>query len=287
MKATLRQFNSQQAAHILDVNVSTIKRWTAEGKLECLQTPGGHRKFTLAHLAGFLRKYKGASVNVSALDDSLDTHINYQLLTGNFEYLVTSLLNEALNGNRRHVHQILNGLYIMQYPLYQIYDELITPVLHEIGHRWVNNKISVTEEHIASQVIRDCLVRLQGLMELPARTQETALCLTLSNELHDIALKMIDHLLEERGFRVLYTGQITPVIDIEALIKSLAPNRMYISITTVVFPQDVQKELDFLMNLGHENQIQIFVGGQGLNRLHFTETDIVTRLYSFKDIYKM
>ena len=55
MEQTINYFNSVEAARILGVNVSSIKRWTDEGTLECVKTGGGHRKFTLQHLANYLR----------------------------------------------------------------------------------------------------------------------------------------------------------------------------------------------------------------------------------------
>ena len=41
----VQYYNSQEVAKILGVNVSTIKRWTDEGKLTCIKTAGGHRPY--------------------------------------------------------------------------------------------------------------------------------------------------------------------------------------------------------------------------------------------------
>ena len=38
MKEEIQYFNSHDAAKILGVNVSTVKRWTDEGKLECIKS---------------------------------------------------------------------------------------------------------------------------------------------------------------------------------------------------------------------------------------------------------
>ena len=54
----IRHFNSIEVARILGVNVSTVKRWTEEGKLECIKTAGGHRKFLMAHLGDYVKNYK-------------------------------------------------------------------------------------------------------------------------------------------------------------------------------------------------------------------------------------
>ena len=37
-------YNSNQVAELIGVNVSTIKRWTDTGKLNCIKSAGGHQK---------------------------------------------------------------------------------------------------------------------------------------------------------------------------------------------------------------------------------------------------
>ncbi len=70
MKGEIQYYNSDEAAKILGVNVSTIKRWTEEGRLSCIKTAGGHRKFLMEHLAAFLEtnKKKTEKLNCSPLN---------------------------------------------------------------------------------------------------------------------------------------------------------------------------------------------------------------------------
>ena len=51
-------YNSYQVAELMGVNVSTVKRWTDAGKLNCQKTEGGHRKFHLNDLKDFFKKNK-------------------------------------------------------------------------------------------------------------------------------------------------------------------------------------------------------------------------------------
>jgi excisionase family DNA binding protein len=44
----MTQLSTEQVARLLNVTVSTIKRWADEGLIACVKTPGGHRKFELA-----------------------------------------------------------------------------------------------------------------------------------------------------------------------------------------------------------------------------------------------
>ena len=209
MEEGMQYFNSEEAGKILGVNVSTIKRWTDEGKLDCIKTAGGHRKFLMEHLAAFLERNrkKMEKVNLFPVENESDLRISHHILKGDFSYLTDYVLKKALTSDIEKIQQVLNGLYLGQYPLHEVYDHLVTPVMHRIGQLWQNGKISIVEEHIASQVIADAIIRLQGIIRLPTKKTGKAFCLNFSNEYHSIALKMVEHILELRGFKVFYTGQ--------------------------------------------------------------------------------
>ena len=119
MESAVKYINSQEAAKILGVNVSSIKRWTDEGKLECIQTVGGHRKFLMEHLASFVKKNKKktSKVNVFTIESSKDLEINYHVLKGDFDFLKSFVLKQVLKNNRDEIQKVLTGLYLGQYPL--------------------------------------------------------------------------------------------------------------------------------------------------------------------------
>lgn len=285
----VRYFNSLEAAKILGVNVSSIKRWTEEGKLECVKTAGGHRKFFFEHLANFLEQNqkKTARISLFPVEDTTDLEISSQILKGNFDFLREYWLSQALNSNRDRVQQILNGLHLGQYPLYEIYDRLVTPVLVLIGELYLQGKITAIEEHFATQTIRDSIIRLQGIIRVPKDKIGMVICLNLSTELHDLALKMIDHLLELRGFKVLFSGQITPVLDFEQIFSKFNPARVYISSTTVGDVFAAQAELDHISRLCQKNQAELIVGGHGFEKIKLTLPGVGRRLYSFQEVFSI
>jgi excisionase family DNA binding protein len=286
MTSEIQFLNSEEAANVLGVNVSSIKRWTDEGKLECIRTVGGHRKFQMDHLASFIEKNKkkAAKVSVFNIESNRDIELNYYILKGNFDYLKSFVFKQSLKSNRDSVQQVLTGLYLGQYPLYQIYDRLLVPVLHELGNRWMEGKLAIIEEHIASQIIRDAVVRLQGIIRIPKKKIGNAVCLNLSNELHDIGLKMVQNILELRGYKTLYSGQKTPLFDFEQLLHKIKPDRLYISSTYVENPQEDQKEVDNVYKLCKENGIDIFIGGPGFDIIDHSHESVVRRLNNFEDV---
>jgi excisionase family DNA binding protein len=278
--------NSEEAANVLGVNVSSIKRWTDEGKLECIRTLGGHRKFQMKHLANFVEKNKKKASKVSVFDieNSSDVELNYYILKGNFDYLKTYLIKMSLKSNRDSIQQVLTGLYLGQYPLYNIYDNLLVPVLHEIGERWMEGKLGVMEEHIASQIIRDAVIRLQGIVRVPKKKIGIAICLNLSNELHDIGLKMVQNIIELKGYKTYYTGQKTPFFNFEQIMTKIKPSRIYISSTYVENADQDQNELNRLYSLCERNSIEVYAGGTGFDILDHSHPAVVRRINNFEEV---
>jgi excisionase family DNA binding protein len=277
-----------EAAKILGVNVSSIKRWTEDGKLECIKTPGGHRKFNIEQLTKFAKENKTLTsrVNLFPIENATDVKISYEVLKGELATLQERVLEQALACNRDRVIQVLNGLYLADFPLHQIYDQLLKPIFYKIGELWTQQKISILEEHFATQTIRDSIIRLQGIIRLPEKKIGTAFLLNLNDELHDTALKMIDHLLELRGYKVLYSGQITPFFDFKKVIEKFnRPERIYISSSFIIDHQGTQEEFDKICAACVLADVKVFIGGYGFDQLKVNYPEVVMRLYNFKDVF--
>jgi len=282
----IEQFNSVEAAKILGVNVSTIKRWTEEGKLECIKTAGGHRKFLMAHLGEYVKKYRNdtTKVNLFPLEEQEDIQLSYHIVKGNFDFLNDYVIRMALKAQSDRVQQALNGLYLSNYPLHEIYDRLVTPALHKIGEMWVSDDISIIEEHFGSQTIRDSIIRLQGIIKIPQKKIGRAICLNLSHELHDIALKMVANILELRGYQVYFSGQYTNIYRIEKVFEKFRPDRIYISSTWLEDVEETQREIDQILKLCENYQTDVYLGGQAVKFLKIDKPRIKGYLHNFETV---
>lgn len=281
-------FNSIEVAHILGVNVSTVKRWTEEGKLECIKTAGGHRKFMMSHLGEYVKKYKKKHtiINLFPMEDEQDLQISYRILKHDYPFLIEYVISQALEARLEKVQQVLNGLYLGQHPLHEIYDHLITPVLYRLGQMWHDDELSIIEEHFGSQTIRDSLIRLQGIISIPTAKIGRAICLNLSTELHDIALKMVANILELRGYQVYFSGQYTDVFKIEYAFEKFRPERIYLSCTWVDDLEKTQAELDKTLKNCDIYNTAMYLGGQGVRLLKLDHPRIARVIDSFKDVQR-
>ncbi|GAB4342053.1 MAG: hypothetical protein Kow0037_29110 [Calditrichia bacterium] len=284
----IKHFNSVEAAKILGVNVSTIKRWTESGELSCLRTPGGHRKFLPEHLSEFMEQHrrKKARVPLLPIEKSDDVELTAKIFSDDTAYLQQQILEQAKLGAIERVLFILSGMISIPKPLHEIYDHLITPVLHRLGELWENEKLSIVEEHLASQTIRLALDRLQALITIPREKIGTALCMNLSNELHDIPLQMVGHILEKRGYRVLFSGQMTPFMGLEDVFNKVKVDRIYISSTVIPDAVSARQEFRQVFELAGANGIPVFIGGRGLDQVKLDLPEWVTRLFTFEEVAK-
>jgi len=280
--------SSIEVARILGVNVATVKRWTDSGKLDCVKTAGGHRKFLLRHLAAFAMDHEKYSQRLSLLplDTSGNLELSSEILNADMTKLIPRVLQAAIASDQESLKTILNGLYMVHQDLVGIYQDLLTPVLQQVGEMWMNRELSVTQEHLASQTIRDGIVKLQDIVVRPARSEGKAFVLTLSEELHDIPAKMVQHVMEARGYQVLFSGQKTPVADTSSVFNSFHPDRVYLSVVYTENVSKAQAEILELQNLCEQYGAILYAGGAGLDQLSFSEEGAVIRLGSLREVHE-
>ncbi|MGH1366321.1 MAG: B12-binding domain-containing protein [Calditrichia bacterium] len=282
-----KSLNSLEVAKLFGVNVSSVKRWTDAGRLECIRTAGGHRKFLMSHLTAFIQNNKSQTkkINLFPIESPDDVEIATNVLKMNFPVLIDYVEKCALKSQRKQVQKVLSGLYLSQVPLHQIFDELITPVLHRIGILWHEGKIEILDEHLATDTLCDSLSRLQGIVRIPNPTRGRVLCLVLPNDTHYVALKMTDYVLEERGFEVFFGGAMpTPNFKLASLFERIQPNRVYFSSTYVMNQKETQMYLDEALELCGMHRSSAFLGGRGFSQLRIDSSAIVRNLQSFQEL---
>ena len=166
--------------------------------------------------------------------------------------------------------------------LASIYDDLVTPVLHEIGGLWASGNLSIPEEHIASQVLKDAMIKMQEVVNPEQKGLGRAFVLTLSEEMHDIPAKMVQHVLEARGFQVFYSGQKTVLENLDEIFNTFRPDRVYVSSTFVENSKQASDEFNYLGELCQQRGLAFYAGGTGLEQLETSVSFI--RLQRFWDV---
>jgi DNA-binding transcriptional MerR regulator len=94
-------------------------------------------------------------------------------------------------------------------------DEVVVPLLDEVGQEWHRGTVTIAQEHAASMVVQQLLTRLIGELEDPAGGPVLLLA-TLSHEHHALGALMAGAMAALDGWRVIWLGVDVPAEQVAA-----------------------------------------------------------------------
>lgn len=111
---------------------------------------------------------------------------------------------------------------------------IIHPTLVEIGQQWLQGRMAVWQEHLATNLIRRKLTAIrQAQPALPSSAPHlVAAC--APDEEHEIGMLILAMLATRHGWRVSYLGQRTPLSDLVEFVRQGKPTLAAISCSTVM-----------------------------------------------------
>jgi len=199
---------------------------------------------------------------------------------GGYEEVREALTEALLNFRLDEAEDILQRLIGVSFEntIHHVY----LPLLREVGERWQQGLIEITQEHFASAFIRDRLTAtLRALGCGPIGGTKVACC-TFPNERHEIgALALAVHL-ASRGCRVTYLGANVPA---ESLCSFVQQNRPTWLCTSVVMRTSARALEDYARMLVEScgDHTRIAIGGSGMPH-DLPQVEGVSLLYGFGDL---
>jgi excisionase family DNA binding protein len=211
--------STQQAALLLGVHESSVRRWCDAGRLSCERTPGGHRRIALDNLLAFALDEE---VPCRLLDLRPYESMVWQAVQGGSRVDFAGLVGLAYGWLGAHESTLFDALIDflvgMGIPLHGLFDRLLAPLAGRVGQAWHEGKVTVGEEHRMTEVVRDNLYRLllAGRREGGGRTgaEPQAIVGCSRSEGHELGALMVRILLERAGWDVVYLGRQVPPEDL-------------------------------------------------------------------------
>lgn len=156
--------------------------------------------------------------------------------------------------------ELYNALKNLSQP--KFIDDLVTPLLENIGDMWKTGEIRIVNEHVSSAVIRKILTSLIDNNAVPTNAPSIIIA-TPKGQLHELGALMIAVIASADGWNVTYMGPDLPAEEIAAAIDRLHPKVVALSI---VYPNDdftLDKEMAKLKKLLN-NGTRILAGGRSV-----------------------
>jgi methanogenic corrinoid protein MtbC1 len=118
-------------------------------------------------------------------------------------------------------------------PVTRIAEELVLPALRHIGRLWEEARISVADEHAATEICRYVLYRLFDSSEPAPANGHKALVACVPGEEHEIGAELAAEHLRLAGWSTFAAGRSTPEEDIVAALRSYGPDVAVFSATMI------------------------------------------------------
>lgn len=155
---------------------------------------------------------------------------NARVEVRSFDALRADLTEALIRFDEEAADQVMAEAFAM-YAVEQVGEELVTPVLVEIGERWHRHELSVTGEHFATNYLLHRLTTLlRAVPNLEGGAKLWVGC--APGELHEGGAVLLAIYLRRAGYLVHYLGQNLPLEDFTAEIKRHQPAMVLFSAST-------------------------------------------------------
>ncbi|GAC1445525.1 MAG: hypothetical protein NVSMB52_06880 [Chloroflexota bacterium] len=237
-------YNIQAVAASTGVPSITLRSWERRyGIPQPKRDSKGYRLYSDRDIAvtRWLKERVQQGVGISRAVNMLRVIEHGELLeeppvTLNFMSLQARLLDAIIQMDEASVAQVVSEALVVA-GVEEVSLQLLQPVLYEVGDLWARGEISVTAEHVGSNLIRTHLTQLVRISPSPMR--ETVMVGCAPGEHHDIGALMLSLFLRRRGFHVIYAGanveaesfrldvaRVRPRIDLESVRNAILIERV-------------------------------------------------------------
>ncbi len=142
--------------------------------------------------------------------------------------------------------------------------EVLVPALGELGTMWQRNRISAADEHTATEICKDIMVRLCNAVPREKRLPYSILIACAPGEEHEVGAHITASYLESKGWTVYFVGRSAPQSDIAAAVTEHRPNIVLVALTLIANLTAAVALVERLRDLAPE--VKILAGGPGAVR---------------------
>ena len=256
-------FNTTEVAKMLQVDKSTVKRWTDENKIKCFRTPGGHRKFRAEDLYQFMVDYNYGVSTISLYSQltSDEAVVKKIIMKKEYHVLNSVCFSSAIKGKKDDLVKLFTECYRAGMSLAMLFDEILKPTLKRINDSFAAKKISLSEIKLSSNAISSAIILLKDIVVRPTHNNKTIVCMSIENETNEIELRALEILLESDGYEVLNLGVGVPAELVNQMIETNRPYAVCVYSSLLKNEIETLHELQNISTVALTHNVKVIVVG--------------------------
>ena len=229
-----------QAARLLGVTATTVKRWEANGLIHGSLSPGGHRRFKRGEIERFIHS-RGEQP-----DD-----IAHQLV----ELMMSDDGPFALQGFIMELRGRLGAWF-------RVADEL-GKALVELGRQWETGVRTIAQEHVATRRFQQALWACISSLPSPPKQPSCLLAAAEGHE-HTLGLSLAKLCLREAGWNTIWLGSPTPIAALIEAIDRYRPTMVAVTASSFSCETiELKRQCKIIANACRGCGAEIVLGGEG------------------------
>ncbi len=175
-------------------------------------------------------------------------------------------LDSLLMGDRNRCRAVIEETLQTGTPANSVYVDVIWPMMVEIENLLRADRISPTQEHLATRINRTIVDQLQNkLPRRPSKNKKIAVC-SAPDELQELGAQIIADLFESDGWQVRFLGGGLTNDDILAFINEYAPDILLIYGSTPKQAPGIRLLIDTIKDVNAWPDMRIMLSGGIFNR---------------------
>jgi methanogenic corrinoid protein MtbC1/DNA-binding XRE family transcriptional regulator len=171
-------------------------------------------------------------------------------------------LKALLAGDRGAAGEVIEILLASSMALPEIYLDVLSPVMVQIGELWGRGAINVAQEKLATQITLGQMAKLRLLQVGPRPSAHRVLVSCVEGEEHYIGARMAADLFMMEGWAVDFLGPNVPGASLIEMIRSRGPQLVALSAT---MQRHVKNAKDLIRQItALSPRPKVLLGGQAL-----------------------
>lgn len=214
------RYTISELSHYTGIKPHTIRTWEKRYNLlapsrSCTNIRGydGCQLRKLLNINSLLNSGWKISRISQLRSDEIDSEVRMitdQVAKGSkIDFLINSLMVHMLNFDEKRFSEIFTQA-VEQFGFKKTILELIYPFMKRIGVLWQIDKISPSQEHFASAIIRRKILAEIDRMPINTKSNHTVILCLPSDEFHELPLLMAHYILLENQINTVYLGSSVP-----------------------------------------------------------------------------
>lgn len=234
-------YNIGVVTRMTNISTATLRAWERRYDFpQAKRTAGGHRLYSereILRLKWVKQRVDEGMQTAQAINamrhqeqtgrmvlvpEATDDHVRQIPGLPALDVAQNRLLEALIRLDLREADQVIGEAAAISTPE-DLIQEVIAPVLAQVGEAWESQKIDIANEHHATNYLRQRL--LMWMLSGPPPRQVPPIVLACApNEWHEGSLLILGALLRRRRWPVAYLGQAVPLPDLATFVREIKPS---------------------------------------------------------------